>query len=78
MLESPEILLKKAKLEVEVAENHLNWASTPEDVDICIYRLASAEKYLDKVIKLAKDCSLQKNVSYSENLTDSARSLPPL
>ena len=57
MLESPEILLKKAKLEVEVAENHLNWASTPEDVDICIYRLVSAEKYLEKIIKLAKDCS---------------------
>ena len=55
MLESPEILLKKAKLEVEVAENHLNWASTPEDVDICIYRLASAEKYLEKIIKLAKE-----------------------
>lgn len=60
MLKSPEILLKQAKMEVEVAENHLNWASTPEDVDICIYRLVSAEKYLDKVIKLAKDCSLQK------------------
>lgn len=55
MLESPEILLKKAKMEVEVAENHLNWASTPEDVDICIYRLTSAEKYLEKVIKLAKE-----------------------
>ena len=55
MLESPEILLKKAKMEVEVAENHLNWASTPEDVDICIYRLVSAEKYLEKVVKLAKE-----------------------
>ena len=55
MLESPEILLKQAKMEVEVAENHLNWASTPEDVDICIYRLVSAEKYLEKVVKLAKE-----------------------
>lgn len=55
MLESPEILLKKAKMEVEVDENHLNWASTPEDVDICIYRLVSAEKYLEKVVKLAKE-----------------------
>ena len=55
MLESSEILLKKAKLEVEVAENHLNWASTPEDVDICIYRLVSAEKYLEKVVKFAKE-----------------------
>ena len=36
--------LPKCKLEVVVAENHLNWADTPEDVDICIYRLVSAEK----------------------------------
>lgn len=55
MLKSPEILLKQAKMEVEVAENHLNWAVTPEDVDICIYRLVSAEKYLEKVVKMAKE-----------------------
>lgn len=55
MLKSPEILLKQAKMAVEVAENHLNWASTPEDVDICIYQLISAEKYLEKVVKMAKE-----------------------
>lgn len=48
-------MLEQAKLEVAVAENHLNWAETPEDAEICIYRLTSAEKYLDKVIKLAKE-----------------------
>lgn len=48
-------MLEQAKLEVAVAENHLNWAETPEDVEICIYKLASAEKYLNKVIKLAKE-----------------------
>ena len=48
-------MIEQAKLEVAVAENHLNWAETPEDAEICIYRLTSAEKYLDKVIKLAKE-----------------------
>ena len=46
-------MLEQAKL--EVAENHLNWVETPEDVEICIYKLTSAEKYLNKVIKLAKE-----------------------
>lgn len=51
-------LIRQAKMEVAVAENHLNWADNPEDVEICIYKLTAAEKYLDKVIKMAKESNL--------------------
>lgn len=47
-------LLRKAREEVLVAENHLNWAESQEDIDICVYRLTAAEKNLDRVIKMAK------------------------
>lgn len=46
--------IRQAEIQLEVAENRFNYAKDPEDIDIAIIDMLSAEKKLNRLRKLAK------------------------